>query len=328
MLIYSHKISFTMIDEEFWCFHILNIRVHHFRNLAWSVSSVCGALYHNGRQDTWWTIHLLPEKFHFLAFGPSKYQSRGFLSPEESCSDYALWCYFITYHVYWCDIMLHTLLVLMLLQWLETGQMSMGAGHCPLGGFTDWNVCNVHGEVHLASRYRAMLRPRSFSRFDTLPATLAHCQYFRIILEGAPCRPTIFKVPNIVGTLPKVPHLTLIVHNWPHTYLLWPKLAQKMHIFVDIWPWPLTLGHKKLFLQRPDQSPCRIWINRSNGSAFLGLWHMDGRTDGQFVGNMYGFIHDICQSHNFAIWLYCCVPVRLRLVQTSFIFPFECRGCI
>ncbi len=115
MLIYSHKISFTMIDEEFWCFHILNIRVHHFRNLAWSVSSVCGALYHNGRQDTWWTIHLLPEKFHFLAFGPSKYQSRGFLSPEESCSDYALWCYFITYHVYCCDIMLHTLLVLMLL---------------------------------------------------------------------------------------------------------------------------------------------------------------------------------------------------------------------
>ena len=32
----------------------------------------------------------------------------------------------------------------------------MGAGHCPWGGFTDWNVCNIHGE---ARRYRAMLRP-------------------------------------------------------------------------------------------------------------------------------------------------------------------------
>ncbi len=27
----------------------------------------------------------------------------------------------------------------------------MGAGHCQWGGFTDRNVCNIHGEEHLAS---------------------------------------------------------------------------------------------------------------------------------------------------------------------------------
>ncbi len=28
----------------------------------------------------------------------------------------------------------------------------MGAGHCQWGGFTDRNVCNIHGEEHLAPR--------------------------------------------------------------------------------------------------------------------------------------------------------------------------------
>ena len=28
----------------------------------------------------------------------------------------------------------------------HTRQLPMGAGHCPWGGFTDWNVCNIHRE--------------------------------------------------------------------------------------------------------------------------------------------------------------------------------------
>ncbi len=39
----------------------------------------------------------------------------------------------------------------------DTRQLPMGAGHCQWGGYTDRNVCNIHGEVHLASHYRAML---------------------------------------------------------------------------------------------------------------------------------------------------------------------------
>ena len=111
-----------------------------------------------------------------------------------------------------------------------------------LGGFTCLNVCNIHGDVLLASRYRAMLRPRTFSWFGTLPARLTPCQYSRIVLEEAPCHSTTLgKIQNIVGTIPKVPHLTLISHNWPHTQALWPKLAQKgtfSWIFdLDLWPW-------------------------------------------------------------------------------------------
>ncbi len=53
-----------------------------------------------------------------------------------------------------------------------TRQLPMGAGHCQLGGLTDRNVCkgwsifaygtqkwttpNIHGDAHLASRYRVM----------------------------------------------------------------------------------------------------------------------------------------------------------------------------
>ncbi len=41
---------------------------------------------------------------------------------------------------------------------LHTRQLSMGAGHCQWGGYTDGNVCNIHGEAHLASRWHVMLR--------------------------------------------------------------------------------------------------------------------------------------------------------------------------
>ncbi len=121
---------------------------------------------------------------------------------------------------------------------------------------------NIHWEVHLASRnhYCAVQRPRNFSIFGILPATLAPCQYSQMVPEEAPCHPITFgKMPNIFGTLPNVPHLTLIGHNLPHTLVLWPKLAQKRHIFVDNWPWPLTLGHKKLVLHSWDLPWCQIW---------------------------------------------------------------------
>ncbi len=88
----------------------------------------------------------------------------------------------------------------------------MGAGHCPWGGYTDRIVCNIHTEEHLASRYRAMLRPQTFWKFGTLPATVAICQYWETYLDGDHCRFTTFgKFPKLVGMLPTVPHLTLSV---------------------------------------------------------------------------------------------------------------------
>ncbi len=68
-----------------------------------------------------------------------------------------------------------------------TRQLPMGAGHCPWGGYTDRIVCNIHGEEHLASRYRAMLRPGAFGKFGNLPATLETCQYWETFLDRATC---------------------------------------------------------------------------------------------------------------------------------------------
>ena len=143
---------------------------------------------------------------------------------------------------------------------LFTRQLPMGAGYCPWGGHTDRIVCNIHEEVCPASRYCEMLWPRDFSKFGTLPASLAPCQYSQVILEETPCRITTFgKMPKIVGMLPKVSHRPLTGHNWPHTLPLSPKLAQKRHISVDNWPWPLTLCHKKSFLHHRDLPWCQIW---------------------------------------------------------------------
>ena len=68
-----------------------------------------------------------------------------------------------------------------------TRQLPMGAGHCPWGGYTDWIVCNIHGEEHLASRCRAMLRPGTFGKFGILPATLETCQYWETFPDRATC---------------------------------------------------------------------------------------------------------------------------------------------
>ncbi len=37
-----------------------------------------------------------------------------------------------------------------------TRQLPMGAGYCPWGWYTDRIVCNIHGDGHLASRYKAV----------------------------------------------------------------------------------------------------------------------------------------------------------------------------
>ncbi len=44
-----------------------------------------------------------------------------------------------------------TLHILVKSQQDKTRQLPMGAGHCQFGGFTDRNVCNIHGEGHLAA---------------------------------------------------------------------------------------------------------------------------------------------------------------------------------
>ncbi len=63
-----------------------------------------------------------------------------------------------------------------------------------------------------------MLRTGTFPNFGTLPATMASCQYSETLLEEAPCGPTTFgTMPNLVGTLPKVPHLTLPGPDRAHT---------------------------------------------------------------------------------------------------------------
>ena len=101
-------------------------------------------------------------------------------------------------------------ILFLLLENLSTRQLPMGAAHCQWGRLTDQNVCNIHGDAHLASRYRAMLRPGTFSKFGTLPATLATCQHLETCLEEASCRSLTFgKLPKLVGMLPIVPHLTL-----------------------------------------------------------------------------------------------------------------------
>ncbi len=42
-----------------------------------------------------------------------------------------------------------------------------GGRSLPMGWYTDGNLCNIHGEEHLASRWRAMLRTGTFFKFAT-----------------------------------------------------------------------------------------------------------------------------------------------------------------
>ena len=45
---------------------------------------------------------------------------------------------------------------------VHTRQLPLGAGHCQWDGLTNRNICNIYGDEHLASRFRAMLRSGTF----------------------------------------------------------------------------------------------------------------------------------------------------------------------
>ncbi len=73
-------------------------------------------------------------------------------------------------------------------------------------------------------------------------------------------------------------------------------------------------------------------VHRSNGSAFLGLWH----TDGQFVGNIYGFIWISCRyskdtllrsavgkTHDLQSDLWWTIPLRILLDHFGILSTFK-----
>ncbi len=74
--------------------------------------------------------------------------------------------------------------------------------------------------------------PTFFSKFGTLPAITATCQCWDIFLEESPCPPATFgKMPKIVGNLPKVPP-----HDppwfWSDPYLTSvPKIGPEKTVF-------------------------------------------------------------------------------------------------
>ena len=131
----------------------------------------------------------------------------------------------------------------------------MGAGHCQWSGFTDGNVCNIHGGEHLASHYRAMLRTATFIKFGNLPATLETCQYWETFIEGAPSFYNFWQVAKICwhaanSNPPDPPWSWIVPHTAPvtkiglekayfHGYLtpafdLWPQFAKKSRVRIEI----------------------------------------------------------------------------------------------
>ena len=93
----------------------------------------------------------------------------------------------------------------------------MGAYHCPLGGNTDRNICITHRKIRLISRCCVMLRSGTSSKFGTLPATLAPCQYVLIVLEETPLSYNPISNP--------------CDQNWPRNGTF------SWIIDLDLWPW-------------------------------------------------------------------------------------------
>ncbi len=133
----------------------------------------------------------------------------------------------------------------------------MGAAYCQWGGLTDWNICNIHGEEHLASRCRAMLRTGTFSN-------LAHCQpHWQLANTGNPSRGGPLSVYNFwqvakfswhaanstppdppwFWIVPRIARVTKIGQEkaYFHGYLtltfdLWPQFAKKSRVKIKIHP--------------------------------------------------------------------------------------------
>ncbi len=125
---------------------------------------------------------------------------------------------------------------------LTTRQLPMGAGHCQWSGFTDGNVCNIHGGEHLASHYRAMLRTATFIKFGNLPATLETCQYWETFIEGAPSFYNFWQVAKICwhaanSTPPDPPWI--VPHTAPVTKIGLEKayFHGYLTLTLDLWPW-------------------------------------------------------------------------------------------
>ncbi len=86
-----------------------------------------------------------------------------------------------------------------------------------------------------------VLWPGTSSKFGTLPTTLASCQYLEIILEESSCCPTAFgKMPKMVCTLPRVPHLTPPLVPIGHIPNFYDQNCPRKGRFCGFLPWPLT----------------------------------------------------------------------------------------
>ncbi len=110
----------------------------------------------------------------------------------------------------------------------------MGAGYCQWGGLTDRNIYNIYGG------YRVMLRMWDFYQFWHLAS---HTGSLPIL--GNPSRGGLLSFSNFwqvakIGwhaansTPPDPPWPWIVPHTAPVTNI------EKRHIFMDIWPWPLT----------------------------------------------------------------------------------------
>ena len=121
--------------------------------------------------------------------------------------------------------------------------LPMGRVYCPKC------MIYIYGEVHLASRYRAMLRPGSFSKFGFFPVAMTTSQHWGKSFQRKP----LFVLQHLARcqTLladfqkyPVWPSLVLtdnVLNHWDHR---WPRSGLFSCIF-DLDLWPLTSIYNK-----------------------------------------------------------------------------------
>ncbi len=140
-----------------------------------------------------------------------------------------------------------------------TRQLPMGAGHCQWGGLTDWNICNIHGDAHLASRYRAMLR---FWDFYTFWHLASYTGSFPILGNlpggGLPSFSTFWQVAKIrwhaAKSTPPDPPWSLIVPHIAPVTKIGPEKAYFSGFFTltfDLWPLTLICQKESSHTQVP-----------------------------------------------------------------------------
>ncbi len=128
---------------------------------------------------------------------------------------------------------------------------AIGASYCPWGGQTDWNACSIHGEVHLASHYRAMLRLWNFYHFWHLASYTGNLATLENLSRGGlPSFYNFWQVAKISwhgakGTPPDPPWSWTI----PCTHSPCDQNRPRKCIFLwisDLDLWPLTPIFQKL----------------------------------------------------------------------------------